>query len=41
MSRLDKRYEAEDRIDFWAQVHEHNLTGPFADALEAFLLKYV
>lgn len=32
-------YDAEDRIDFRAEVHEHNLTGPFADALEAFLLK--
>ena len=34
-------YDAEDRVDFRAEVHEHNLTGPFADALEAFLLKYV
>ncbi len=34
-------YEAEDRVDFRAEVHEHNLTGPFADALETFLLRYV
>jgi dienelactone hydrolase len=34
-------YDAEDRIDFRAEVHEHNLTGPFADALEAFLLRFV
>ena len=31
-------YGAEDRLDFRAEVHEHNLTGPFADALELFLL---
>lgn len=34
-------YGAEDRVDFRAEVHEHNLTGPFADALEAFLLRAV
>jgi len=34
-------YEAEDKVDFRAEVHEHDVTGPFADALEAFLLKYV
>ena len=34
-------YDAEDRIDFRAEVHEHNLTGPFADTLERFLLSYV
>ncbi len=34
-------YDAEDQIDFRAEVHEHNLTGPFADALESFLLQYV
>ena len=34
-------YGAEDRVDFGAEVHEHNLSGPFADALEAFLLKHV
>jgi len=28
-------------VDFRAEVHEHNLSGPFADALEAFLLKYL
>ena len=34
-------YDAEDQIDFRAEVHEHNLTGPFADDLESFLLQYV
>ena len=34
-------YEAEERVDFRAEVHEHNLTGPFAAALEKFLLQYV
>jgi dienelactone hydrolase len=34
-------YGAEERVDFRAEVHEHNLTGPFADALEAFLLRYL
>lgn len=34
-------YSAEDRVDFRAEVHEHNLTGPFADALEKFLLTWV
>ena len=34
-------YDAEDRVDFRAEVHEHNLTGPFADALESFLLQHV
>jgi len=28
-------------MDFRGEVHEHNVTGPFAGALEAFLLKYV
>ncbi len=31
-------YGAENRIDFRAETHEHNLTGPFADALERFML---
>jgi dienelactone hydrolase len=39
--KIYRLYGAEDRIDFRAEVHEHNLTGPFADALEAFLLRYV
>ena len=34
-------YDAEDRIDFRAEVHEHDITGPFADALEIFLLKWL
>lgn len=34
-------YEAEDRLDIRAEVHEHNLTGPFADSLEAFLQQYL
>lgn len=39
--KVYRLYHAEDRLDFRAEVHEHDLTGPFADALEAFLLKYV
>ena len=39
--KVYRLYNAEDRLDFCAEVHEHNLTGPFADALEAFLLKYL
>ena len=39
--KIYRLYGAEDKIDFRGEVHEHNLTGPFADALEAFLLKYV
>jgi hypothetical protein len=39
--QIYRLYHAEDRIDFRAEVHEHNLTGPFADALEQFLLTYV
>jgi dienelactone hydrolase len=39
--KVYRLYGAEDRVDFRAEVHEHNLTGPFADALEAFLLRYV
>jgi hypothetical protein len=39
--KVYRLYGAEDRLDFRAEVHEHNLTGPFADALEAFLLKHV
>ena len=37
--QIYRLYDAEDRLDFRAEVHEHNLTGPFADALEAFLLR--
>ncbi len=39
--RVYRLYGAEHRIDFRAEVHEHNLTGPFANALEAFLLTSV
>jgi len=39
--KIYRLYGAEERVDFRAEVHEHNLTGPFADALEAFLLRYV
>ncbi len=39
--KVYRLYGAEDRVDFRAEVHEHNITGPFADALEAFLLKYL
>jgi hypothetical protein len=42
LTRLVYRlYDAEFRADLCAEVHEHNLTGPFADALEAFLIKYL
>ena len=34
-------YDAEEQIDFRAEVHEHAITGPFADALEAFLIRYL
>jgi hypothetical protein len=34
-------YDAENKVDFRAEVHEHDITGPFLDALEAFLLKHV
>ena len=39
--RVYRLYGAEDRLDFRAEVHEHNLTGPFADALETFLLTHL
>lgn len=39
--KIYRLYGREDRVDFRAEVHEHNLSGPFADALEAFLLKYL
>jgi dienelactone hydrolase len=39
--KIYRLYSAENRVDFRAEIHEHNLTGPFADALEAFLLKYL
>jgi len=39
--KVYKLYGAEEKIDFRAEAHEHNLTGPFADALESFLLRYV
>ncbi len=39
--RVYRLYGAEDRLDFRLEVHEHNITGPFADALESFLLKYL
>lgn len=39
--QIYRLYDAEERVDFRAEVHEHNLTGPFADALERFLLAYV
>ncbi|HZO89001.1 MAG TPA: dienelactone hydrolase family protein [Chthonomonadaceae bacterium] len=39
--QIYRLYGAEERVDFRAEVHEHNLTGPFADALEQFLLTYV
>ncbi len=34
-------YDAEERLDFRTEVHEHDITGPFLDALEAFLVRWV
>jgi len=34
-------YDAEDRCEFVGEVHEHAITGPFADRLESFLLQYL
>ena len=39
--KIYRLYDAEDKIDVRAEVHEHAITGPFADALEAFLLANV
>jgi len=39
--KIYRLFEAEDRLDMSSEVHEHNLTGPFADSLENFLLKYL
>jgi dienelactone hydrolase len=39
--KIYRLYGAEDKVDFQVEVHEHDLTGPFADALETFLLKYL
>ena len=39
--KVYRLYGAEDRVDFRAEIHMHDTSGPFADALEAFLLKYV
>ncbi|MBM3213389.1 hypothetical protein FJZ36_00510 [Candidatus Poribacteria bacterium] len=34
-------YGAEERCEFVGEMHEHAITGPFADRLEAFLLKHL
>ena len=39
--KIYRLYGAEDRVDFRAEAHEHNVTGPFADALERFLCHYL
>jgi hypothetical protein len=39
--QIYRLYAAESRVDFRAEVHEHNISGPFADALETFLRRYV
>ena len=39
--KIYRLYGAEDRVDFRAEVHEHDITGPFVDALEAFLAKHL
>jgi hypothetical protein len=35
--KIYRLYGAEDKMDFRAEINEHDLTGPFADALEVFL----
>jgi hypothetical protein len=39
--KVYRLYGAEDRVDFRAEVHEHDITGPFLDALESFLVRWV
>lgn len=39
--KVYRLYGAGDRVDFRAEVHEHDITGPFVDALEAFLVKHL
>jgi len=39
--RIYRLYDAEDKLDFRAEVHEHAITGPFADGLETFLCRHV
>jgi len=39
--RIYALYGAEDRCEFVAEAHEHAITGPFADRLERFLVKYL
>jgi dienelactone hydrolase len=39
--KVYRLYGAEDRVDFRAEVHEHDITGPFVDALESFLVKHL
>lgn len=39
--RIYRLYAAEKKVHFQTEVHEHNITGPFADRLEQFLLQYV
>jgi len=39
--KIYRLYDAEDQVDFRFEAHEHNLTGPFADALDAFLVRMV
>lgn len=39
--KIYQLYGAEDNVDFRAEINEHDLTGPFAEALESFLLKFL
>lgn len=39
--QIYRLYHAEDRLEIRAEIHEHDLTGPFADSLESFLLRHV
>jgi len=37
--KIYRLYDAEDNLDVAVEVHEHAITGPFADALIQFVLK--
>lgn len=39
--KIYRLYAAEKKVQFHTEIHEHNITGPFADRLEQFLLKHV
>ena len=39
--KIYRLYDAEDRLDFRASVHDHDITGPYADALESFMVRWI